>query len=79
LLNLAFEANADKSFPILSTFRLEVTSYKKMLGWFLLLGDLHLKPLAGPGLTTCKAVMRLCWAETNRLHRLLDLISDPAV
>jgi hypothetical protein len=50
-----------------------------MLGWFLLLGDLHLKPLAGPGLTTCKAVMSLCWAETNRLHRLLDLVSDPAV
>jgi hypothetical protein len=48
-------------------------------GWFLLLGDLHLKPLAGPGLTTCKAVMSLCWAETNRLHRLLDLVSDPAV
>jgi hypothetical protein len=78
-LNLAFEAGAERSLPIPSTFRLEVTSHKKMLSWFLLLGDLHLKPLAGPGLTTCKAVMRLCWAETDRLHRLLNLVSDPAV
>jgi hypothetical protein len=49
------------------------------LSWFPLLGGLHLKLFAGPGLTACNAVMRLCWAATNRLHRLLDLVSDPAV
>jgi hypothetical protein len=49
------------------------------LSWFPLLGGLHLKLFARPGLTTCNAVIWLRWTEANRLHQLLDLVSDPAV